>query len=317
MISVIVPIYNVEKYITKCLESIVNQSYKDFELLLVNDGSTDNSVSVIRNYLVDKQVNWKIIDKKNGGQSSARNIGLKNAIGDYIVFIDSDDVISCDFLDELLSCFSEDIDFSFCNFQYVKEQIPPVDNINERKEYTKNELLKSFLVRDINFILPSMMFKREFLLKNKLILNENIKFSEDQMFMWEVIFKSSKSIYLYKKMYGYYLREKSIMTSSPYQKIIKGFEEYKIFVSLLENNYPDFRHIIKYILPRWKLGVLYTSANLLSREEFNKLFNKLDGKQILDIIKSLKDRNSCLLALVAKISPNLLYLLCRKLNLNE
>ena len=119
MISVIVPVYNVEKYITKCLESIANQSYKDFELLLVNDGSRDNSIDIARDYLQDISIDWKVINKENGGLASARNTGLVNAKGDYVVFIDSDDCLHKDFLSFLLNSIElNDYDFSFCNFKY-------------------------------------------------------------------------------------------------------------------------------------------------------------------------------------------------------
>lgn len=91
-ISIIVPIYNVEKYIFKCLESIVNQSFTDFEVILVDDGSTDNS-SIICNKFVTEDSRFKYFYKNNGGLSDARNYGLNYAKGKYVVFIDSDDFI--------------------------------------------------------------------------------------------------------------------------------------------------------------------------------------------------------------------------------
>ena len=91
-ISVIVPVYNVEKYLKQCLDSIVNQTYKNLEIIIVNDGTKDNSMKIVEEYLQDKRI--KVINKENGGLSSARNIGIKEATGDYISFIDSDDYIS-------------------------------------------------------------------------------------------------------------------------------------------------------------------------------------------------------------------------------
>lgn len=317
MISVIIPVYNVGKYIEKTLESVVNQDYKDFELLLVNDGSTDNSVDVASTYLSKKNINWRIINKDNGGQSSARNMGLDKANGDYVVFLDSDDVVSEKFLSSLYKEMKEDVDFTFCNYEYVKNQIPPIDNKDLVHCFNQDELLEVFLKRKINFVLPSMMFKRDFLVTNNLYLNENIKFSEDQMFIWDVIFKANKSVYLYSKMYGYYLREKSIMTSSPYNKIQKGFEEYCEFIKRLKQNYKNKLDIIKYILPRWELGTLYSSAKLLNKKEYINLYNKFDGKNILNEIKGMNDRNSSILAFIAWLSPSLLYFLCRKVNLSE
>jgi len=92
LFSIIVPIYNVELYLKECLDSILSQTFNDFELILVNDGSTDKSGDIAKEYK-NKYNNIKLIDKENGGLSSARNAGIKKAIGDYILFIDSDDML--------------------------------------------------------------------------------------------------------------------------------------------------------------------------------------------------------------------------------
>ena len=98
-ISVIIPVYNVEKYIIECIESIINQTLKDIEIIVVNDGTKDNSIKIVEEYLSDKRI--KIINKANGGLSSARNEGMKVAKGEYIYFIDSDDFINEDVLEVL------------------------------------------------------------------------------------------------------------------------------------------------------------------------------------------------------------------------
>lgn len=101
LISVIVPIYNVEKYLEKCLKSIVNQSYNNLEIILVNDGSTDGCLDIIEKYKkLDDRI--KVINKKNGGLSDARNCGMKVANGDYVAFIDSDDFLELDMFEYIL-----------------------------------------------------------------------------------------------------------------------------------------------------------------------------------------------------------------------
>ena len=100
-ISIIVPIYNAEKYLNQCIDSILRQTYTDFELLLIDDGSQDNSKIICKNYLLkDSRVVYK--HKTHGGASSARNLGISLAMGKYIVFIDSDDFIECDYLETVL-----------------------------------------------------------------------------------------------------------------------------------------------------------------------------------------------------------------------
>ena len=153
MISLVIPVYGVEKYIANCLKSVVNQEYKDFELLLVNDGTKDKSVEVINNFLKDYDLNYRIINKENGGLASARNEGIKKAKGEYVAFLDADDAISSDFLLNLFNSLQgKDYDFSFCNFEFVKEQVPPISDNNEFKVYTREELLDFFLRRGIRFV---------------------------------------------------------------------------------------------------------------------------------------------------------------------
>ena len=152
MISVIVPVYNVEQYILPCLESILKQSCRDFELILVDDGSKDRSISLAKEYLQDRDIVWRIVEKENGGLASARNAGLKDAKGEYISFIDADDAIADDFLERLLYALKEnDTDFSFCGFAFVKRQLPPTDNSEQTRTFSQQELLECFLKRTIAF----------------------------------------------------------------------------------------------------------------------------------------------------------------------
>ena len=116
MISVIVPVYNAEKYLKKCLDSLVNQSYKDLEIILVNDGSQDGSEKICKDY-EEKDSRIILINKNNGGPSSARNSGIEKANGEYLSFIDSDDYLALDFYEKL-----EDIEIDV-----FVSHIPPVD----------------------------------------------------------------------------------------------------------------------------------------------------------------------------------------------
>ena len=315
MISVVVPVYNIEKYIVECLKSIVNQSYRDFELILVDDGSADNSIELAEEYLKDKNINYKVYHKENGGLGSARNYGIRKAEGEYVVCIDGDDIVSHDFLERLLNNI-EGCDFSFCDFQFIRQYQMKEDSNNEIKEFDKDELLDIFSKRTIGFVVPSMLFRRDFLIDNNLFFNEEIRFSEDQMFIWKVLFKTNKARYLYRKMYGYYVRETSIMNSSSYDKIEKAYYLYEDLIDELNRDYPDYHELIRYILPRWKLGALYTSARILSKDNFNQLCRIMDSKKIFDDIKGIGEIKAYLLAFVSRISDNVLYRLCRMMNLN-
>ena len=118
-VSVIVPVYNVEKYLRKCLASLVNQDFEDYEIIIVNDGSPDNSQEIIDEY-TKKYKFIRSFTKENGGLSSARNYGIDKARGDYIAFVDSDDYVDVAFLKELYEAITKDgSDIAVCEFSYV------------------------------------------------------------------------------------------------------------------------------------------------------------------------------------------------------
>ena len=140
MISVIVPVYNVEEYLEECLDSIKNQTFKDFEVILVNDGSIDNSQEICELYC-DQDSRFCLINQENKGQSIARNIGVAESKGKFIVFIDSDDIIRVDLLDQLMNYMSDEIDIVECDktedIQYLNEKGKDI----QVKEFDSNEAL--------------------------------------------------------------------------------------------------------------------------------------------------------------------------------
>ena len=122
LISIIVPVYNVENYMEECLDSIKNQTHKDIEVILVNDGSTDGSREICEQYC-EKDSRFKLINQENQGLSEARNVGVRASIGEYIFFVDSDDVVKVDILEILLPFMAEDVDIVGCSYSYQKEDL--------------------------------------------------------------------------------------------------------------------------------------------------------------------------------------------------
>lgn len=122
LITLVIPIYNIENYLGRCLDSVINQTYKDLEIILVNDGSTDNSLEICESYAKEDS-RIKIINKNNGGLSSARNVGLDACKGDYVTFIDSDDWVSLDYIEILYkNIIDNNADISIINAIKVKSQ---------------------------------------------------------------------------------------------------------------------------------------------------------------------------------------------------
>ena len=153
-------------------------------------------------------------------------------------------------------------------------------------------------------------------MENNLFFDEKIRFSEDQPFIWNVILHSGRSVYLYRKMYGYYLRDDSIMTGSSYEKIIASYREFKEVITKIFSGYPEYDNVRELILPRWELGALYTSARIVDYEQYRKIYEEMDGRSILSRIRGIGEIKAYLLAGVCSISLKLLYKLCRRMDLN-
>lgn len=211
LISIIVPVYNVEKYLGKCLDTIINQTYKNIEILVVNDGSTDDSDKILKEYYKkDKRI--RIINKKNGGLSSARNKGIDKASGKYLSFIDSDDYIENDMIETLYkTIFKEEADISICEFIEEDEMNPK--QVTQQQEviniYNKDEAIKELILdKKITNHAWNKLYKKD--------LFENIRYPEgrnmeDIATTYKLFLKSNKIVKTNQIKYHYIQRSNSIM----------------------------------------------------------------------------------------------------------
>jgi glycosyltransferase involved in cell wall biosynthesis len=208
-ISIVVPVYNAEKYLPACLDSIIKQTFTDFELLLVDDGSTDGSNAICQEY-ARRDFRIHILSKKNGGASSARNFGINKAQGEWITFIDSDDWVTDDFLEQMLNAASElDADAVFCNCFLVKDNKITRNLIyTENKMKTSAEILKQFLlISGMRSELWGKIFKRNFL--TSLRLNEYLKIGEDMLYLIELYYHQQLKTVVLKEPFYYYRQLKT------------------------------------------------------------------------------------------------------------
>ena len=243
MISVIVPIYKVEDYLPKCIDSILNQTYKDLEIILVDDGSPDNCGKICDEYAKqDKRI--RVIHKENGGLSSARNAGIEAAKGDYIGFVDSDDYISMDMYEKMVvSIETENADVSVCCFKYVNEDGSAFET--SVKPFEKYEVLSK--EQAIDKITTLDRYYTHFATAvNKLYRRaviEDLKFEEgrvheDEFIAHLVYFNCSKIVIMPDELYYYVQRSGSIMNSSYSPKRLDAVRAYyKRYEFLKEKGY--------------------------------------------------------------------------------
>ena len=209
LVSVIIPAYNIEDYIGRCLDSIISQTYKNLEIIVVDDGSRDHTGEILDNY-AKKDRRIKVIHKENGGVSSARNKGIEAAEGDYIGFIDGDDLIESEMYKTLVDLLEEEnADISHCGYQMVfPDRVDYYHNTGKKKIQTTEEGLKDLLSGEmIEPGLVNKLYKKE-LIKN-CRLDETVKINEDLLMNYQLFKLSQKSVYYDITPYSYMIRSSS------------------------------------------------------------------------------------------------------------
>ena len=235
-LSIIIPIYNVEKYIPQCLDSILNQSFKDLEVICVNDGSSDDSLSVLQSYKA-KDDRVLIIDKKNEGSGVARNTALAIAKGDYVYFVDGDDWLEDGALEKIVARADElntDIlIFSGLSYYNGKGQNGAYSKNKLPQKYFDKVLSSNDIKKDI-FKFPSTawtkLYKRDFLIRNN-IKFQNIKVGQDQLPFFHSMIKAERIAILPENLYCYRKNRKGAVTSV---KKKKNFSPIYVFYGIEE-----------------------------------------------------------------------------------
>lgn len=230
-ISFIVPVYNVELYLPGCIESILNQTFSDIEIILIDDGSTDNSGSICDKYqALDSRI--QVIHQNNQGVSHARNVGLRQAVGRYIGFIDSDDQVSDNYAIILLDAINRqvDIDISFCEYYTVKNGLSVVYTNNSSDKIYDNETSIYLLCKDkeIKNYVWGKLFKKE--LFASIRFPEDRDMCEDMAILYKVFYQARKILHLQTPAYYYQIRTESSINSgwSPikaYHYFLGGYEQ--------------------------------------------------------------------------------------------
>ena len=236
-ISIVVPIFNVENYLQRCIDSIINQTYINIEIILVNDGSTDSCFKICEKY-AKQDARILVIDKKNGGLGSARNAGIEKMTGDYVAFVDSDDCLDSFFIEKLFSLLKlHDADIAVCGFcGFAKEN--ELNKKKKRKIVTKtldsnNSLKNMFRWDGIGWTAWNKLYKASLF---DLVRYEEGVYSEDMATTYKLYFQSTKVVWTNEPLYYYFHREDGIMRSKPPKRYRDEMIIIKQMISFFDEN---------------------------------------------------------------------------------
>lgn len=329
-LSIIVPIYNVEEYLANCIESILNQTFKDFELILVNDGSTDNSLEICYKYRdTDKRIN--VINKKNGGVSSARNIGIEISKGEYIAFVDPDDDIEISMYEELIGKIEEhDTDIIVCSLKYINlinntTSIQRVwGNLDTKigRGVIEKEIFKDILSfkEGYGIYTPvNKVYKRRVFDKYKIRFDEKRYHGEDARLNLLLLNEVESICFVDNPFYNYYIRNRESLTKVVrddfYNYILdnKNFHEYLC----TKYKYEELKYggIKQYLNNSISYMIAISKSNFKFNKKINILNNIMNDKTFIENIKGYECpyRYYKLLKLAAINKASILYIFLIKL----
>lgn len=314
LISVIIPVYNVEKFLTRCIESVLAQSYRNIEILLIDDGSTDGSPDLCHKYeQIDSRI--RVITKKNGGLSDARNVGIDNCHGEYITFVDSDDYIASDFIETLYktACkFKADIVVSeLMKFygEYVDER-----KVNKKKNseicFDNVEAIADMLYRkQITAYVPGKLYKRE--------LFENIRFPvgklfEDLFTTYKLFYTANSIVYVSVQKYYYYQRTFSIVNSSFSPNRMDQLDACDCIQQFIQDEQLPLDNAIKSKILISSIDLYRRIADKKNyRNECQRILQNINECR-MDVLKDKNNKNiTRIIALFAVLSPELLRIIGR------
>ncbi len=317
-VSVIIPVYNIDKYISKCLDSIINQSiFNDIEVIVVNDGSTDESYNICLEYS-KKYNNIFLFSQKNSGVSSARNYGMKRATGKYIIFIDGDDFIDSNYIELLLvNMDNGQYDLVISDYWIYQSDLDKKSYRNSSKIKIWND--KNEIIRDLlsGNEIGNNLFDKLFVTKlvNSIKFDENIKIGEDLLFIYFYLKKINKIKGIFVPGYYYVQRPGSAMNSQFNQKQFDILKVEQIIKNDITKSNSDLINYEKAFEIHCKYKILeraYKSFDFLKNEkEIENLKNDIKNYKLTEGFKYLSKRHFIGLVLIRYL-PKLYLYICKK-----
>ncbi len=315
LISIIVPVYNVENQIERCIKSLLSQTYKNIEIILIDDGSTDNSYNICSKYAdIDKRI--KLIHQENSGVSKARNTGIEICKGDYIGFVDSDDYIEPTMYNTLLKkMLLTNSKLGICNYYYETPSAKKIKNYHHCDETFSSQFLPKYMITffSINGYLCNKLYKRDLIIKNdkKVLLPSEIKILEDNMYNYEIynLNEEFNCVYTDEVLYHYVQYKNSAFNKKYNLDKLQYFVVRNRQIEILENKglNADFLkadYIFNFTKDQFKIKYLKLELNSDYQELEKKNNEYLNTIKIENLEKRMKLKH-----IICKRFPFLLYLI--------
>lgn len=321
-VSVIIPMHNASKYIEKTMRSIINQDFNDFEIVIVDDGSDDDSLNIVKNFLINEPIPHIIESQKNSGVSSARNKGIKLSNGEYIIFVDDDDYISPKHISNLYNkIIDEKTDFSFSYLAKTDENgdiLTSMDSYNAilDNSLTSKDLIKLEMLMEIPFYFVQIMYKKEIIERYNIEFDESKIYGEDTEFALKVL-THAENIGISKEFSYFYIQRAGSATSDTYLNrfsFVDTLEDFSKYYSKNSKNRDDIFEINELIFKNRIPKAIFGNLMFLFYEDYSYdiIMDKVNELGLLEKLKHFKvytkkDRNFNFKTKLFLISPKMYY----------
>lgn len=315
-ITVIIPVYNVGKYIENSMKSVIAQNFKDFEVLLVDNNTLDDSIEIAEKILAGSGVNYRIVKQTIQGLPAARNMGIAEAKGEWCVSIDPDDTISPLFLEELYNCATEsNLLVVFGEYDEVKEDklfaFPEERKVNTFEILDREYTMKNLLTRKLPLMVSNMFFRKSFFNDHEFQFDQDVILGADLMLVWRILLNLDKIGHLNKKMYNHFFRPDSLITAPSSKKIetnLAGYRRTCDYISAIYN-----KEFSEWIYARELFGLLSVVSVHGEYEIFKENVIKYYNADIHKSLQTFPDKRINIMDKILYHCPRLFFIINKQL----
>lgn len=309
-ISVVIPVYKVGKYIENSMKSVCRQTFRDFEVLLVDNNTPDDSIEIAERVLKEGNIEYRVVKQTIQGLPAARNMGIREAKGEWIVSIDPDDTISSRFLEELLTCATtNNLDIVFSKYAEVGADrlfdFPEESKEGVTEFYSRDEVLPLLLVRKLPLMISNMFFNKAAFIEKGCWFDEDVILGADLINLWRILISTDRIAYISKYLYNHFYRPDSLMTAPNWKKIdsnIVGYGRLRVYVG---EKYS--KQMGDWIYARAIYAFLSTLCIYGGKEMYKEYLKKYYAREVHVILQTFPDKKIRVLDRMVSLSPSFFY----------
>ncbi len=309
-VSFVIPVYKVGKYIENSMKSVCYQTFRDFEVVLVDNNTPDDSIEIAERVLKEGNIEYRVVKQTIQGLPAARNMGIREAKGEWIVSIDPDDTVSSRFLADLYECaISNGLDTVFSKYEEVREDrlfdFPEENNEGVTQLYDKEDVLKLLLVRKLPLMISNMFFNKETFVKKNCWFDEDVVLGADLINLWRILINTERIAYVNKFLYNHFERPDSLMTAPSWKKIDSNIMGYERLRGYVKEHYSE--QLGEWIYGRAVYAFMATLCIYGGRDMYKEYLKKYYNNDVHQVLQTFPDKKIKKLDGILRVSPVLFY----------